>query len=102
MSDRERKRQLKASFKGQERAILEVSMPMPKVALRELFEYLDREDAAPCDHTLRDTSRFLERQGIDAKAVVPWLYSHGGYCDCEVMYNVADKYAAIVGYDAGV
>jgi len=77
-------------------------MPLLKADLRALFEHLDRPEAPPCDHTLRQTLRFLRGRALDPKAVVPWLNYHGGYCDCEVIANVADKYAQLVDYRDGV
>jgi hypothetical protein len=31
---------------------------------------------------------------------MPWLREHGAGCDCEVMLNVAENWAEIVGYTA--
>jgi len=41
--------------------------------------------APPCDHSYRDTIRFLEKKKLDAQRVMPWLRGQGGYCDCEVL-----------------
>jgi len=65
--------------------------------LRELFDHLDREGAPPCDHTLRETEAFLRSRGLNVERVLPWLREHGGYCDCEVIYNVDDKFGEFVG-----
>ena len=102
MTERDRKRQMKAAFKAQERAVLTASMPIGKEHVRALFAHLDRAGAPPCDHTLRDTTQFLESRGLDPKAVIPWLHHHGGYCDCEVIANVWDKYAELIDYRPGV
>jgi hypothetical protein len=65
--------------------------------LRDLFDFLDRHDAPPCDHTLRKTVDFLKNRKIDSEKILPWLREHGGYCDCEVIFNVEDKFGPIVG-----
>ena len=69
---------------------------MPKHHLKELFDFLDREGASPCDHTLRETIEFLRERDLDVGRIVPWLQEHGGYCDCEVIYNVEDIFGEIV------
>jgi hypothetical protein len=97
MSNDPRKEDLKKAWKEQERQKLIASIPMPQQDLRDLFDYLDRENPPPCDHTLRDTLEFLKKRGLDAERIVPWLREHGGYCDCEVIFNVDDKFGEIVG-----
>ena len=42
---------------------------------------------------------FFKMRKLDVEKIVPWLQSHGGYCDCEVMYNVQDKFQNIVEDD---
>jgi hypothetical protein len=97
MSNDPRKEDLKKAWKEQERQKLIASIPIPQQDLRDLFDYLDRENPAPCDHTLRETLEFLKKRGLDAERIVPWLREHGGYCDCEVIFNVDDKFGEIVG-----
>ena len=99
MPSRDRKRELKAAFKAQQRTALEAAMPLSKSALRELFAYLERGDAPACDHTLRGTLHFLAATKLDPELVLPWLHQHGGFCDCEVVLNVAETYGPIVGYE---
>jgi hypothetical protein len=60
--------------------------------LHDLFDWLDREDAPACDHTLRETVEFLRQRGLDVERVVSWLQEHGGFCDCEVLYNVEEQF----------
>jgi hypothetical protein len=92
-----RKESLKSAWKEQERQKIVASIPMSHQDLRDLFDYLDREDAPPCGHTLRATIEFLRNRGLDADRIVAWLGEYGGYCDCEVIYNVDDKFGEIVG-----
>jgi hypothetical protein len=97
MSKDPRKDALKKAWRDQEQQKLVASIPIPHSDLKELFDFLDRENAPPCDHTLLETMQFLERKKISPERVVPWLREHGGYCDCEVIYNVDDKFGSIVG-----
>ena len=91
--DRERKKQLKAQAKANERTAFTASYPLPVETLREMFEFLDRDDAPACDHTLRETKLFLARRSIGAEKVIPWLLDHGGGCDCEVVMNTYGEVA---------
>ena len=81
----------------QEQQKLVASIPMPHQDLHALFDHLDREGAPQCDHTLRETIEFLQKRGLDVQRIVPWLREYGGYCDCEVIYNMDDKFGEIVG-----
>ena len=93
----EQKKNLKNAWKQAEQQKLIDSIPLPQADLRDLFNYLDREEAPPCDHTLGSTIEFLESRGHNPEAIIPWLEEHGGYCDCEVIYNVDDKFGEILG-----
>jgi hypothetical protein len=97
MTDDARKSELKNAWKEQERQKLIASIPMPIPDLRDLFDYLGRENPPPCDHTLRETIEFLKQRNLDVERIVPWLQKHGGYCDCEVIYNVENDFGEIVG-----
>jgi hypothetical protein len=92
-----RKEALKKAWKQQEQQKLVASIPMPHEDLRDLLDHLVSEGAPQCDHTWRKTLEFLQKRGLDVDRVIPWLRSHGGYCDCEVIYNVGDKFGKIVG-----
>jgi len=46
---------------------------------------------------LRETIQFLEKKKLSVELVVTWLRKHGGYCDCEVIYNVEEKFGPIIG-----
>jgi hypothetical protein len=93
----DRKRELTNEWKRDERARLIASIPIPHRDLKELFDFLDRENPPACDHTLRETIGFLTSRGLNPAVVIPWLEQHGGYCDCEVIYNVEEKFGEIVG-----
>ncbi|MCW5549616.1 MAG: DUF2695 domain-containing protein [Opitutaceae bacterium] len=91
-----RKDALKKAWREQENQKLLASIPISKKALRELFDHLDGALSQGCDHGLRHTTAFLESQRLDVQRVIPWLREHGGYCDCEVLSNVENKFGDLV------
>jgi Protein of unknown function (DUF2695) len=42
-----------------------------------------------CDGTLKLTRQWMRAHGIDESANIPELEECGGFCDCEVLFNVA-------------
>ena len=96
MSKDPRKEALKKAWKEQERKKLIDSIPMPQQDLRDLFDYLDREETPPCDHTYKTTLEFLQKRSLDPARIVPWLQQHGGHCDCEVLANVESEFGDIL------
>jgi hypothetical protein len=54
-----------------------------------LYCYLTRIlETRGCDHTLTLTRRWIEAQPRSARWVVKWAHAQGGYCDCDVTFNV--------------
>ena len=92
---KERRRATLHDLREKERAQFIASLPAPKTDIRDLFEYLDSADG-PCDHSLKQTLGFLRGRGLLEQEVVPWLQEHGGYCDCEVIFNVEDAWNQMV------
>jgi hypothetical protein len=97
MSNDPQKDALKKAWREQERQKLINSIPIPHEDLRALFDYRDRSNPPPCDHTLKETIQFLEKKKLDVPRAVAWLREHGGYCDCEVIFNVEEKFGEIIG-----
>ncbi len=60
--------------------------------LKQLGEYLSTQLAVtPCDHSLRQTEEWLASNGIKhARRVISGLQQQGGFCDCEILANVAE------------
>ena len=96
--DKELKKKLKAQYKQNEQDKIRESIPMSIDELKGLFSHLNRESAPECDHTLKGTIEFLNAKQLKPEVVVPWLGEHGGFCDCEVIYNVYDDLGDIVGW----
>ncbi len=91
-----RKNALKKAWREQENQKLLASIPMPKEALRELFDHLDGALSEGCDHSLRLTTTYLESKKLEVQRIVPWLREHGGNCDCEVLANVEDEFDNLI------
>jgi hypothetical protein len=80
----------------QQAALLEDARPLSKRDLCQLFDCLNRKGASSCDHTLKATTEFLRDRKLPADKILPWLRGLGGHCDCEVIYNVEDKFSELV------
>ena len=98
MTSDDRKRELKAQVKAAEAKKLIESLPLDIPTLKDLLSYLNKDMAPPCNHTHRETIEFLKSRNIDPATVIPWLQDHGGFCDCEVIYNVYDAVGDLVGW----
>jgi hypothetical protein len=86
------KPQRKAALKGwkqSEEAALLAAMPLSPEQLHRLLDHLDAHLTA-CDHTTQLTAKFLQAEQLDGRLVLAWLGEQGGYCDCEVLANLAD------------
>jgi hypothetical protein len=84
---------LKKAFKQQEKEKFVASLPMQVNDFLELFEDLDNKLVnTSCNHTLANTQNFLNKHRLPVQVVVSWLNEHGGYCDCEVLANVEEKF----------
>jgi hypothetical protein len=94
VTDRERKRQLKTAFKEAQRSAELEACPVDPAELGELIEAVsrpvhDERGRVLCDRTLRLTRRCLgARGGRDVKAIIAFLHSKGGHCDCCMVANL--------------
>jgi hypothetical protein len=53
---------------------------------------MSRKPAGPALEMFGSRKRILQRMGLDEPAIevsVAYFRDHGGYCDCEVLLNVA-------------
>jgi len=89
--DPKRKKELKKAFKEQEIVDARKKMVLFPDQLRELRGHLDvtvSELGIPCDHTLARTAEWAKKAGLDVEKVLASVREFGGYCDCEVLFNV--------------
>src|SRR6185369_14451153 len=87
--DKQQQKALLKQWKHVERADLLAGMPLSPEQLHRLLDYLDANLKA-CDHTTKLTAIFLHVEQLENDKVLSWLGEHGGYCDCEVLANLAD------------
>ena len=78
--DKARKKELLKDYKAKEKQNF----------LDSLDEKLETNDG--CDHSLTFTREFLEKQKVDVESVLDWIINEGGGCDCEVLYNVEERF----------
>ena len=76
-----------------------VEPPISYENLRALFDYLNRPDPPPCTHTHKETIEFLKARDLPVEPTTAWLRANGGFCDCEVIFNVADKWRDEIGWN---
>jgi hypothetical protein len=72
-----------------------VSQPMSEEAAETLYEKIfvglgggSRPLVEGCDHTLKHAEAWAQENGIELVPFRAWLHDNGGFCDCEVLYNV--------------
>jgi len=80
------------AWRTKQAEFLEDSRPLSKRDLSDLFNFLKLKGASSCDHTLEATKLFLHGRKLPADKILVWLRQHGGHCDCEVIYNVDDRF----------
>ena len=91
--EKEKKKKFLVEYKHQQKKEFEVSLPMPRVIFLDLFDFLDQKLESltcPADFTL--TRSFLKGRDLEVEVILGFLEANGAYCDCEVLYNVADLF----------
>lgn len=88
----QRRNASRTTVQPEQRASEATALPLPKETLWALFDYLNDVLADGCDHSLRLTTQFLASQDVAPESVIPWLGAHGGFCDCEVLFNVEERW----------
>ncbi len=93
-NETERRRQIKRELREKAKLEFERSLPISRERFNTLFDFLDELlSENECDDTLTLTRKFLEENKItNTDEVVSWLHNNGGYCDCEVLYNVEEQF----------
>ena len=84
---------MKKQWMTAEKDAARAKFPLRDDQLEALFDAVEAaiEDVA-CDHSLKATREWLEDGGLDVQAVIGWLQSNGGFCDCEVVANVREHW----------
>lgn len=92
----ERRKQIARELKLKARQEFENSLPMSSENFKKLFQYLNEAltDNA-CNDTLNHSIGFLQSLQLDnIEEITEWLEKNGGYCDCEILANVEEKFDA--------
>ena len=93
-TEKSKRKEILKAIKEKELAEFRQNLPMSEDKFIRLFELLDVElNARGCDHDLKLTEQILSNLDVkDVLSVLTWLEEQGGYCDCEVMMNVEQKF----------
>jgi hypothetical protein len=98
-AEKRRRESLLQGLREKAHANAEARRPLGKPVLRDLLVHLEAtlpvrtaegHMATRCDRTLTLTKAFLLQRGVWNDSLTEWLSEYGGFCDCEVMYNVFD------------
>ncbi|HEX7869188.1 MAG TPA: DUF2695 domain-containing protein [Chryseobacterium sp.] len=97
MPDKEekaRRRQIHKELQEKAQIEFEKSLPISRENFQSLFDFLDEKlEKNGCDDGLKLTKQFLETNQIqNVDEVENWLKENGGFCDCEVLYNVEELF----------
>ena len=66
---------------------------MSRELFEKLFDYLDQQlEENKCKHNLDLSALFLNNNSCPVEPVLEWLCENGGGCDCEVLFNVEEKF----------
>ncbi|MBM7417525.1 MULTISPECIES: DUF2695 domain-containing protein [Chryseobacterium] len=92
--EKARRKQIKRELQEKARIKFEQSLPTSRELFQNLFDFLDEVlEKNTCDDSLKLTKQFLESQNIQNREEVEnWLKENGGFCDCEVLYNVEELF----------
>jgi Protein of unknown function (DUF2695) len=74
--------------------------PISDDELAALFTFLNRPNPTECTHSHAETIEFLTSRNLPVAETLDWLRVNGGFCDCEIIYNVADAWGEQVGWHA--
>lgn len=87
------KRKLLEEYQVEQMEEFEENLPMEKNLFYELFDYLnDKSETVDCNHDFSLTNEFLKDKNVDIEKVIEFLRENGAGCDCEVIFNVEEKF----------
>jgi F0F1-type ATP synthase delta subunit len=93
-NEKEHRKQIRNELRQKQQEEFEKSLPMNREIFENLFDDLDNQlEEIGCDDTNKLTTEFLEKNKIsNVENVLNWLAENGGYCDCEILANVEEKF----------
>lgn len=93
-TEKARRKQIQRELQEKARIKFEQSLPTSRELFQNLFDFLDEVlEKNTCDDSLKLTKQFLNSQNIQNREEVEnWLKENGGFCDCEILYNVEELF----------
>lgn len=92
-AEKERRKQIHRELANKEYEEFIKSLPIDQSLILELFDYLDSQlGERDCNHDYSITNDFLKSKGINNGKIFDWFQEHGGYCDCEILFNIEEKF----------
>ncbi len=90
----ERRKQIKRDLRENAKIKFENSLPMSRQYFIQLFDFLNKKlSEYGCDDSLKLTTEFLQQKCVEKiNETESWLQENGGYCDCEVLYNIEEMF----------
>ena len=87
---------IKQALRQAEQERFRSTLPVAPELLRALFDFIDQQlGDCECDNTLQYAMLFIAQRKLEAGSVITWLESLGGFCDCEVLANVEERFLEI-------
>ena len=85
---------MRQHYKDLQRQVFESRLPMARELFLDLFDYLNEQsETTGCNHDFSLTEQFLrDKQVNNVEEVLEFLRENGGNCDCEVIFNVEEKF----------
>ncbi len=95
--EKQRRKQMVQQLQANATEQLLASLPLSLMQLKGLFNFLDSElSETACDDTLQLTEQFATESQVNFESLKKWLGEHGGYCDCEVLANVEERFEGLL------
>lgn len=93
-NEKKRRKQILDELRQKQQEEFGLNLPMAREAFEKLFDDLDEHlEKVGCDDTNRLTIEFLRDNKMqNPENVLKWLAENGGYCDCEILANVEEKF----------
>ena len=92
-AEKERRKKLHREIAQKEQKKFLNSLPLDKSQILELFDFLDVElGERGCNHNYQLTSEFLKSKGLFEEGIFEWFREQGGYCDCEILFNIEERF----------
>ena len=91
-SEKEKRKELLNRLKVVEKNKFLDFLPIDKQQFQDLFDFLDNELEEGCNHNFQITEKYLNSKNLPISKILNWLKENGGYCDCELLFNVEEKF----------